>query len=256
VALAIRAGWQPLLEIEVAGATTTFALLVFGLPAGACALKLRLAAAFGYLLWFYMAVARLTPALHTPLCDEALDLLDSRLFGASPALPCQRLASPWLTDALSACYLSYHVYLAWVLLDALWRPVAFGIRLATVLYLAFALGLCGYLLVPAIGPMYAYPDRFTVSLVGGTPTRACAALVSQGSPVYDVFPSLHVLIVCVLLHHDWHAVRWRFWAMICPALGLVFSTVYLRYHYAVDLLAGFLLYLGLLGPLALLRVRW
>jgi hypothetical protein len=33
--------------------------------------------------------------------------------------------------------------------------------------------------------------------------------------------------------------------MVVPSLGLLISTIYLRYHYGVDVLAGFLLFLAL-----------
>jgi membrane-associated phospholipid phosphatase len=36
----------------------------------------------------------------------------------------------------------------------------------------------------------------------------------------------------------WHY-RKRFWILIAPTLALWISTVYLRYHYVVDLVAGF-----------------
>ncbi|HMJ67231.1 MAG TPA: phosphatase PAP2 family protein, partial [Candidatus Binatia bacterium] len=59
------------------------------------------------------------------------------------------------------------------------------------------------------------------------------------------FPSLHVLITCILLDHDSRHVRWRFWTMVIPALGLLISTIYLRYHYGVDVLVAFVLFLVL-----------
>ena len=70
-------------------------------------------------------------------------------------------------------------------------------------------------------------------------------LMGWGSSGFDVFPSLHVTITCVLLAHDWVEVRRRFWVMVGPVAGLVVSTVYLRYHYGLDVLAGAILFLVL-----------
>jgi membrane-associated phospholipid phosphatase len=100
-------------------------------------------------------------------------------------------------------------------------------------------------MVPAVGPARAYPELFNAPLVGGHPTRLTAEVVAAGSSVYDTFPSLHVLITCILLDHDWRHVRQRFWIMLLPSLGLMASTIYLRYHYGVDVIAGFLLFLAL-----------
>jgi membrane-associated phospholipid phosphatase len=35
--------------------------------------------------------------------------------------------------------------------------------------------------------------------------------------------------------------RWRFWLYLVPCAGFWVSTLYLRYHYFVDLVAGLLL---------------
>lgn len=69
--------------------------------------------------------------------------------------------------------------------------------------------------------------------------------VSGGSAVDDVFPCLHVLITCVVLDFERRTVPQRFWVMLPVALFLFASTVYLRYHYAIDLVAGFVCF-GLL----------
>jgi membrane-associated phospholipid phosphatase len=120
-------------------------------------------------------------------------------------------------------------------------------RLSACLFTAFAVGYAGYLLVPAVGPASAYPNLFTSPLPRGELGRILMEIVADGSSRYDTFPSLHVLITCMLLAHDWEAFRRRFWIMLGPSVGLFLSTIYLRYHYGVDLLAGLLLFLGLWG---------
>jgi hypothetical protein len=214
--------------------------------------RIRLLASYGFMVWFYFAVARLTPCLGLTGRDDTLYALDRALFGETPAVYCEALIAPWLTEFLSACYLSFHVYLQVAVLDILWRPVGAAVRLSVSLFTAYAVGLLGYLLVPALGPWRAFPELFGTPLTGGIVTEFNAWIVRQGSSVYDVFPSLHVLVTFVLLDHDWREVRRRFWIMIVPTIGLVFATIYLRYHYAVDLLAGGGLFVILRWALA----RW
>ncbi len=208
-------------------------------------IKVRLAAAFLFALWFYSAVIRIVPALGLPLRDAELLAADRWLFGETPAIRWQHLVVPLATEIMSACYLSYHVYLALCLLHAIGKPAAFAIRYYEYPCTAFGIGLTGYLLFPAIGPYMAYPEDFTVSLTGGWLTHLNQFLVSNGSSRYDAFPSLHITVTLANLHHDWRFVRTRFWTMLAPAIGLAFSTVYLRYHYVTDLLAGTLLFAAL-----------
>ncbi|MBY0528216.1 MAG: phosphatase PAP2 family protein [Gemmataceae bacterium] len=244
-ALLIRAGPGNAVALESCAATVLFASSVVALSRRQSERfqKARLVACYLFVVWFYFSVVRLVPTLESPLRDADLLAIDEACLVTTPAVWCQAWTTPWLTDLLSACYLSYHVYLSVALLHALWLPVAFARRLGERVFLAFGIGLPGYLLVPAIGPAKAFPELFTVPLDGGWPTRLNAGIVAHGSSVYDVFPSLHLLITCVLLTHDWRFVRRRFWVMIVPALGLVVSTVCLRYHYAVDLMAGLVLFL-------------
>ena len=205
--------------------------------------RLRLSATVAFVVWFYMALGRIAPVLGMPWRDESLLAFDRAFFGATPARLIEPMVSPWLTDVMSLCYLSYHVYLLVVVIHALFKPVDVGWRLATYLGTAFAVGFPGYLLVPAWGPGEHLSTAFSIPLAGGFPFEFCEKFVALGSSVYDVFPSLHILITCVLLDFDWRETRWRFWIMILPAIGLGASTLYLRYHYAIDLVAGFGLFL-------------
>jgi hypothetical protein len=206
---------------------------------------MRLFASFGFVVWFYCAIARITPALGTTLRDEVLLAIDEAMFGQTPAILFEQVATMWLTNLMSLCYLTYHVYLAVAVLHAALAPNIASQRLSIYLFTGFAIGFAVYLLVPAVGPAFAYPELFRGPLPYGTPARLIAEMVAAGSSGYDVFPSLHVLITCILLDHDWREVRRRFWMMVVPSLGLLISTVYLRYHYGVDVLAGFLLFLAL-----------
>jgi membrane-associated phospholipid phosphatase len=62
--------------------------------------------------------------------------------------------------------------------------------------------------------------------------------VDRGSNAVDVFPSVHVAASLYLLLFDWQHCRPRFWWVLVPCVVLWMSTVYLRFHYFVDLLAG------------------
>jgi len=231
--------------LAAVGPTILYGSVIFACRGGTGGFRIRLLASYGFVVWFYCAVARITPALGTELRDGALLTIDEAMFGQTPAIFCEGLATAWLTDLTSLCYLTYHLYLPVAVVHAALIPNISSQRLRVYLFTGFAIGFAGYLLVPAVGPASAFPELFRRPLPGGTLARVIGELVAAGSSGYDVFPSLHVLITCILLDHDWRHVRRRFWMMVVPSLGLVISTVYLRYHYGVDILAGFLLFLAL-----------
>jgi membrane-associated phospholipid phosphatase len=55
------------------------------------------------------------------------------------------------------------------------------------------------------------------------------------------FPSLHTGVSLLVLCYAWKYVRWYVLPLGLVVVGLLISTVYLRHHYVVDLLAGALL---------------
>lgn len=206
--------------------------------------KLRLASAYAVALALFSAPRVVVPALGLKLQDESLLGIDRALLGETPAVSLAPYARPWLTELMSACYLSYHLYFHGALAYALMLPVERARRLFEWMFTALPAGIAGYLLVPARGPLAAMAGSFESPLTGGVITAVNDWIVRNGSAVYDVFPSLHVFMTCVLLAHDRREHPLRFKWMLPVAVGLMASTVYLRYHYAIDLLAGFVWFLA------------
>jgi membrane-associated phospholipid phosphatase len=244
VALGLLArGGPAALLAEVVTATLAYALAAraLGDRPGPWAWRAALVADYAFALWAYRGVERFVPALGLPLRDDALLALDESLLGRTPAEALQAWASPTLSELLSGCYLAYQLYLHAALLWALRGSAEQARALAVRVFVALPLGYLGYLLVPALGPGAAFPARFGPLPEGGPLWAANAAMVARGGAVYDAFPSLHVGLTLVLLAYDRRAHPARFGLLLPVALGLTLSTVYLRYHYAVDLLAGALL---------------
>jgi membrane-associated phospholipid phosphatase len=206
--------------------------------------KVRLASAYVVGLMLFSAPKWVVPALGLPVRDELLLGVDRALFGETPAVLLAPYARPWLTELMSACYFSYLLYFHGALAYALLQPVEKGRRLFEAMFTALPAGVVGYLLMPAVGPLKALADRFALPLSGGPLTALNDFVVRNGSAVYDVFPSLHVFMTCVMLEHDRREHPLRFKWMLPVAVGLILSTVYLRYHYAIDLLAGFAWFLA------------
>jgi membrane-associated phospholipid phosphatase len=226
------------LALLVGAAALVAAGPVLATGAGA---KLRLAVYPAALTAAYMNMGPALARAGAPLRDAELLRLDRLLTGTTPSLALQPLVHPALTEALSLCYGLFIPYFATSLIWYFFRelPVARGFFVG--LLGLYWVGFLGYLLVPARGPYLAFPDLFTVPLAGGVLTRANATLVALGSNHVDVFPSMHCAASAFILAFDRRHSRRRFWLFLVPVVGLWLSTVYLRFHYLVDLLAGFAL---------------
>jgi membrane-associated phospholipid phosphatase len=184
--------------------------------------------------------------------DAALMAWDLSLFGVHPTLWLERIVTPWLTDLMHLAYVAYYV-LPLVLCGRLYargRQGDFDLAAFTLILTVF-LSYLGYILVPAQGPRALLAPLQTVPLQGLIVTEPIRSTLEALEDLKrDAFPSGHTAVVVVLLALAWRYDRRVFWPALPVVLALIASTVYTRYHYAVDVLAGLLLaaLCTLLGP--------
>ena len=176
--------------------------------------------------------------------DAALQRLDALLFGRPLPLYFDGAPHATMSELLSICYFLLFPY---ILLSCgrqlvrLRRAPGESRAFYSGLFLLYALGFVGYLLVPAQGPWLDMPNAFRHGLGGGWMTALNRAVVERGSNRVDVFPSLHVAASAFMLFFDRRFARWRYRLYFPAAVGLWISTLYLRFHYGIDVLAGALL---------------
>ena len=176
---------------------------------------------------------------------HALAALDRVLFGVVPAVWAERFISPARTEVMQLFYMSF----AWIapstslvlMARRRWREF----RIATLgVIVCFYLGYFLYVVFPAAPPRLVLVYDFKRSLQGyphlfsNLSARAFALLPVDSRAA---FPSLHAAVSSLALFYAWRYVRPWFWVLLPFALGLWVSTVYLRHHYVVDLIAGWML---------------
>ncbi|MBF0309124.1 MAG: phosphatase PAP2 family protein [Magnetococcales bacterium] len=181
------------------------------------------------------------PLLHPTRQDDLLQGIDRFLLGETPSLLLQGWTPPLVADLFSFFYLLFFPYLLFSFIYYLFEDADRAVRFYSGLFVLYAAGFLGYLVIPAAGPWLALADHFTLPVQGGWLTRVNDAMVSQGSNGVDVFPSLHCAVSAYLLFFDRRCKPWRYRLYLLPCVGLWLSTLLLRYHYLVDVLAGFLL---------------
>jgi len=191
-------------------------------------------------VYTYETLATVVPACWQWTIDPWLADADRALLGAPAGAHLEPLVGPTLTGAMSAFYGGYYVV---PIVLATWFGLrdraAFRELVVGVVGLLFV-GYLGYLFLPAIGPYAFHPEAFSVPLRGDFVGEGIAALIADRGAGFprDAFPSLHtanaVTVLLVTFRHD----RRAFAVCIVPMLGLIAATVYLRFHYLVDVAAG------------------
>ncbi|EEF62254.1 phosphatase PAP2 family protein [Pedosphaera parvula] len=191
------------------------------------------------LIYAHMSIA--IPQIQPAHMDTLLQRMDDLLLGGSLSLRWQAFVHPVFTELFSFCYLLFFPYLAFSLITYFLGNLDVLKKFFVGLFTIYGLGFLGYSLLPASGPHIAMADRFTIPLTGWCFTKWNAALVVHGSNGVDVFPSLHCAVTAFLLFFDRRHCPKRFKCLLIPCLGLWLSTIYLRYHYTIDVLCGFAL---------------
>ena len=184
----------------------------------------------------FYAMGNAIPLLGIPPVDGLLIQWDRALVGQTPSIAWEPLLRPWLEDAAMAGYLFFFYYLIagpghyCIQNLRLFRKCIVG------LFTMYGLAFMGYTVLPAGGP-HIYLT-FKTPLHGPWLLDWTMKTVNLGSNGLDVFPSVHLAASLYLLLFDWRHWRRRFWWVLLPCAVLWFSTMYLRFHYLVDLLAA------------------
>lgn len=169
--------------------------------------------------------------------DTWLIDIDQTLFGLQLSQWMEQFATPWRTEWMAATYSLFGMYpfilIGFFLARGQWKPFR---HLLLAYVMASFIGYLGYITVPAIGPRYYL--EYAVDLQG-----KFFAAVEYAMSIYfyvprDCFPSLHTANTLVVLGLAYRYHRTAFWVLLPFCLSTVVATVYLRYHYLIDVVAG------------------
>lgn len=196
----------------------------------------------------YKEVQLLIPAVRHGTADQWLSNLDFSVWHAYPTIWLERIYSPWLTEYLQV---AYTLFIPAVLLVAFllwWRRDYRNFQYyAFLIALGFLASYVGYVLVPARGPRFLLKHLETIPLQGTWLFHGMQhALDSLESTAYDCFPSGHTELTILAWWCSRKVSNRLFRVYFAYTPGLIFATVYLRYHYTVDVMAGAILALILI----------
>lgn len=204
----------------------------------------------------YEQVHAFVRIVHPKDYDHLLIAADRAMFGTDPTVWLAQFATPALTEYLQICYFMFYVLPIMHAVELAWSEQSerFDEFIRGITY-CYAISYLLYFVMPAIGPRFTVHDfRATdAELPGLWLTPILREIVNQGGGVIgavtdpttvvnrDCMPSGHTMLtlVNILL-----AIRFRSrlrWIFVVIGGSLIVATVYMRYHYVIDVLAGALL---------------
>lgn len=197
----------------------------------------------------YLMLRDVLPVVRPDAVDAALYNIDLRLFGVEPAVWMQRWNTLPVVEYFAFFYYSYFfICLTYLLLAVFFtRANRYTTEYAVGVVIVYCVGQIGYMAVPAYGPVQALAHEFTSPVQGGLFWGLVKSAVAAGGAMKDVFPSLHTAAPVFFALHAFSRARAdrRFLPLAYVtaffACNIIFSTMFLRWHYAIDVVAGLVL---------------
>jgi membrane-associated phospholipid phosphatase len=189
--------------------------------------------------------------------DSVLIGFDRWLTGVYPAVWLAQFTSVWLNEAMQAAYMTYYLFLT-ILGASLYRRRRdpcddssarnpSGVMAMRAFWTVMTSSMIGYsigyvisIFFPVEAPFFAMRWLQLPALVGGPATSLIDFIESWGRVRGGAFPSGHVLGSFVALLGAWCYRRTLFWVFLPCFIAMCVSTIYGRYHYIADILAGIL----------------
>ncbi|MDE0469037.1 MAG: phosphatase PAP2 family protein [Candidatus Poribacteria bacterium] len=188
---------------------------------------------------FYFEMGKLTQMVFQHYFDETVIRCEKRVFKGMPSLELSdRFPSIILSEILHLCYFSYYVIAvflaAWLYFSGRIGPFQETVFAET---LTFNLSLLCYPFLPATGPRYLF-EKIQGKLSKGFFFKLTHSIISRGSSKGTAFPSSHVSLSVIVLLYALRYDSTAFLILLPMCIGLTLGTVYGRFHYAIDALAG------------------
>lgn len=196
----------------------------------------------------------LISSIHSADYDNLLIEADRFLLGTDPTVFLFQYANPILTEILQIAYGTFF-----------FLPIILGVefhlkkdfqKFNYVIFsvvLGFFLSYIGYFFLPAVGPRFTLHDfdLTNIELPGLWLTNFLREVVNSGESIpsgtlnpievvqRDVFPSGHTQMTLIVMYLAVKFNSRNKWFFLIDGSLLIIATVYLRYHYFVDLIGGF-----------------
>jgi len=191
----------------------------------------------------YFQLRWILPAITSRSLDHQIYDFDLRVFHYEPSVAWDKYVSYGTTEWFAFFYFGYFLLLAVNVLPflAMAKDGKLLRHFITGLTAQFCITHLTYALVPGFGPyhelQYAHP------LAGGVFWSLVLHSVHSAGALKDIFPSLHTgaptyIAIFAFVHRDKAPFKYVWPVLAFCASQIIIATMFLRWHYLVDIVAG------------------
>jgi membrane-associated phospholipid phosphatase len=185
--------------------------------------------------------------------DATFIAIDRWIFGTDPTRWMAHFTHPLFTEFMQFCYATFYFLFLIAAIEYYQknRVEEFRYGMFVILY-GFYLSYVFYFIFPAVGPRFTLHnfDAMNTDLPGVWLTDSMREFLNKAESIprnaanpidfaqRDVFPSGHTQLTLVLVFLAYQSRLKSRHFLLGVGILLVISTVYLRYHYVIDIIAG------------------
>lgn len=205
------------------------------------------------ILYIFKQVYIIVYYLKPPDWDLLFIKMDFLIFGLNPTQWVFRFENPLLTEFLQIVYAYYYPMIIVIGLQLYLRHRYSEFKYTIfIVFFSFYFSYLLYFLFPANGPRFHLHDFFAISseLPGLLLTEPIRAFLNFGESIppgvtnpqdyvqRDAMPSLHTITAFLIMYISWKIRSKSFYFYLPYFFCMAAATIYLRYHYFVDILGG------------------
>ncbi|MDX9713509.1 MAG: phosphatase PAP2 family protein [Ignavibacteriaceae bacterium] len=192
-----------------------------------------------FFAYFFGISSNFQLVFHHNWFDAKLIAFDKMVFGNELSLILENIISPYLTETMMFAYVSYLPLLIITAAVAYKSGKEKGAaEYLSVISLCYVFCYSGFILFPVASQTYFMPEKYSVPLSGGLFTYTSELVRNNFHFPGGSLPSPHCTAATVILWACYKYNKNVFFIILFPVILLYISTVYGRFHYALDSLSG------------------
>jgi len=174
------------------------------------------------------------------------------LFGSQPSIEFSRhFPEHWFAELLNFSYLSYYFMTLGLALVYYFRYPQEAEKMIFIIITSLYIYYLIFILIPTEGPQYYLPAPLNQAIRSGIFSDLVQFVEHYGDKPTGAFPSSHVGMSFIYLILTYRKLPKLFWLLLPFVLLICMATVYIKAHYALDVIGGMVS-----APLIYLVARW
>ncbi|MDR0559504.1 MAG: phosphatase PAP2 family protein [Prevotellaceae bacterium] len=196
---------------------------------------------FSLIIYWYPETYYLNHDVIIPNLDSIFDSVDRTLFGCSPSMEFSRiLPQAFVSEIMYFGYFSYFCIFMLLFVCVYFKKPEIAESVMFYILSSFFIFYIIFIFIPVSGPQFYYPSPDNQIPDGYFFCSLMRTIQNSGEQPTGAFPSSHVGMTLISAWLLFRHFRRLFFIALPAVIALVASTVYIKAHYLIDIVAAFI----------------